>query len=58
MTPDRGPVTRCRIRGCIVLGHFGAFDGRCPLHRGGEWDDPRPPTVAQKWAADADAGRG
>lgn len=30
---DRGPVTRCRIRGCPFLGHFAAYGGRCPMHR-------------------------
>ena len=30
---DRGPVTRCSVRGCIVVGFFGAFGGRCPQHR-------------------------
>ena len=39
---DRGPVTRCRIRGCVVVGHFAGYDGRCPMHRGPDFDDPIP----------------
>ncbi len=30
---DRGPVTRCRIQGCVVLGHFSAYGDLCPTHR-------------------------
>ncbi len=30
---DRGPVTRCRIQGCVVVGHFSAYSDLCPVHR-------------------------
>lgn len=52
MTPNRAPVTRCRIRGCIVVGHFGAHDGRCPMHRSDEYDTARPASLDQQWIAD------
>ena len=30
---DRGPVTRCSVRGCPFVGFFAAYSGRCPSHR-------------------------
>ena len=30
---DRGPVSRCVVRACPFVGHFAAYDGRCPQHR-------------------------
>ena len=49
---DRGPVTRCRIKGCVVVGHFAAYDDRCPMHRGLEWDTPRKPNLTEQWEID------
>lgn len=49
MTPNRGPVTRCTYRGCVVLGHFSAYDGRCPMHRAPEFAPPRKPTLEESW---------
>lgn len=50
MSPDRGPVTRCRIKGCAFVGFFSGYDLLCPEHRN---DDtarhPRPPTLAEAW---------
>lgn len=49
--PDRGPVVRCRIKGCAYVGHFSGYDDRCPSHR----DDiyaPRIPTLHEAWATD------
>jgi hypothetical protein len=28
---DRGPVNRCSVAGCIVIGHW-PEDGTCPVH--------------------------
>jgi hypothetical protein len=38
---DRGPVTRCTVKACPMLGHFAAYDGYCPMHR----DDLYYPTL-------------
>ena len=56
MTPNRSEPTRCRIKGCPVVGHFAAHDNRCPLHRGSEWDTPVRPTLAQQWEVDNEGG--
>ena len=46
MTPDRGPITRCRVRGCAYLGHFSGYDDLCPSHRDG-LHDARPPVPTE-----------
>ena len=56
MTPNRSEPTRCRIRGCVCIGFFAAFDDRCPMHRGSEWDPPRTPTTAEFLTADDNGG--
>ena len=57
---DRGPVTRCSVRGCVFFGHYAGYDGRCPAHRGSEWDDAHPPDIATAWVVDEQrrTGRG
>lgn len=52
MTPNRSTPVRCAYRGCPCIGHFAAYDGRCPMHRTPEFDTPHPPTLAQAWDVD------
>ena len=47
MTPrEQLPISRCRIRACPCLGHFGPYDDLCPLHRDG-LHDARPPVPTE-----------
>lgn len=39
--PDRGPVARCTVRACPFVGHFAAYEGLCPEHRGEMLADAR-----------------
>lgn len=32
MTPNRGPVNKCSVKGCVWIGHWPA-GGTCPQHR-------------------------
>lgn len=52
MRSDHRTPIRCRVRGCIALGLWDPADPRCPMHRGSEWDAPRPPTLAEVWEVD------
>ena len=45
---DRGPVNRCAVRACPVVGYWDE-GGTCPMHQA---DPPRPPTLLEQWTAD------
>ncbi len=49
MTPNRSTPVRCTYRGCPVIGHFAAYEGRCPMHRTPEFAPPRKPTLEESW---------
>jgi hypothetical protein len=51
VTPNRGPVHRCAVRGCVFIGHW-AEGGLCPSHRDGYHEPARPPSLAESWAVD------
>lgn len=49
MTPNRGPINRCAVRGCPVVGHW-PEGARCPMHA--QAAPPRPPSLAEQWEVD------
>ena len=57
MTPNRGPVSKCAVKGCPFVGYWP--EGQCcPHHRLPHTDKPdaRPPTLAESWEVDNEGG--
>lgn len=58
MTPNRVPVNRCAVRGCVFVGHW-PEGGCCPEHRHNPLTDRptgRTPTMAEVWETDDQGG--
>jgi hypothetical protein len=54
MTPNRGPVNRCAVRGCVFVGYWPEGE-LCPEHRRNPLTDGAPtrrPDLAETWQVD------
>ena len=58
MTPNRGPVSKCAVKGCPFVGYW-PEGGTCREHSVNpltDRPDARPPTLAESWEVDNEGG--